>query len=114
MDPVERARQLAEDIKNSPEYNEFHRQKELLKDDAAIMALLNEYGKMQMNIQLKVASGQNPENDEVQRFNQLSSLLFADERTSSYILAQMRMQKLTADILQIIGNAAELDENLPL
>ena len=75
---------------------------------------LKEYGKMQMNIQLKVASGQNPDNDEVQRFNQLSSLLFADERTSSYILSQMRMQKLTADILQIIGTAAELDENLPM
>ena len=114
MDPVERAKQLAEDIRSSAEYTEYHSQKEALKDDAAIMALLKEYGKMQMNIQLKVASGQNPDNDEVQRFNQLSSLLFADERTSSYILSQMRMQKLTADILQIIGTAAELDENLPM
>ncbi len=114
MDPVERAKQLAEDIRSSAEYIEYHRQKDALKDDTAIMALLKEYGKMQMNIQLKVASGQNPDNDEVQRFNQLSSLLFADERTSSYILSQMRMQKLTADILQIIGTAAELDEHLPM
>ncbi len=114
MDPIERAKLLADDIKNSPEYLEYHRHKDILQDDDAIMALLKEYGKMQMNIQLQVAAGQNPDSDAVQRFNQLSALLFADERTSSYLLAQMKMQKLTADVLQIIGAAADLNDQMSI
>ena len=42
MDPVERAKQLAEDIRTSAEYLEYHRKKDSQNDDSAIISLLKE------------------------------------------------------------------------
>ena len=45
----------------------------------------------------------------VQRFSGLSALLYNDPRTSGYLMAQMRLQKLAADILQQVTAAADMD-----
>lgn len=41
-------------------------------------------------------------------------LLFADNRTSTYLLAEMHLQKLLADIFSVLTTAAGLDLPMPL
>ncbi len=114
MLPIERARLLAQDIRESEEYRDFERQKELIASDDAINALLKEYTRMQMGIQLQAATGQAPDQDAVTRFNQLSALLYADSRTGAYLTAQIRLQKMAAEVLQVVGDAAGLNEQMLL
>ena len=113
MEPLERARQLADDIRNSSEYRTYKEYKDEIDANESIKALLKEFSRMQMQIQLTAASGRQPDAEDMQRFTQLSSLLYADPRTSGYLLAQIRLQKTVSDILQLITEAAEMNLELP-
>ena len=113
MEPIERARLLAEDIRNSMEYKTYRQYKDEVDENEGIKALLKEFSKMQMQIQLTAASGRQPDTDTMQRFTQLSALLYADPRTSGYLMAQIRLQKMTADIMQLITEASDLSIDLP-
>ena len=109
MDPMERARLLCADIRESEEYRDYARCKSEISGDSGIMSLLNEYTRLQMEMQLAAASGSRADDVSVQRFSGLSALLYNDPRTSAYLLAQLRLQKLAADILQLVTAAADME-----
>ena len=52
MDPMERARLLCADIRESEEYRDYARCKAEIAGDEGIMSLLNEYARLQMEILL--------------------------------------------------------------
>ncbi len=114
MNPIERARLLADDIRQSEEYKIFAQYKEEAEADPGIKSLLQEYARMQTRIQLSAAAGQQPDADLVQRFSSMNALLYNDPRTSGYLLSQLRLQKMTVDVLQIIGEASGMDMGLSL
>ena len=113
MQALEGARALARDIQESEEYKVYAQYKEELEADAGAMALVKEYQRLQMRAQLCAVSGSAMDESDMQRFSQMSTLLYADSRTSGYLLSQMRLQKLMADILQILTQAADLPMDLP-
>ncbi len=108
MDPMERTRLLCEDIRTSEEYQTYARCKAEIDGDEGIKSLLKEYARLQMEMQLAAAAGNQADSDSVQRFSSLSALLYNDRRTSGYLMAQLRLQKLAADILQEITAAADM------
>ena len=112
MNPTERAKLLCEDIRQSEEYRSYARYKEEISGDEGIKSLLKEYARLQMRMQLAAAAGQQADSESVQRFSGLSALLYSDPRTSGYLMAQLRLQKQVADVLQMITDAADM--NLPV
>ncbi len=114
MDAREAARALGEEIQKSPEYREYSQLKEEINADAGIKALVNEYKRLQTAMQMRILSGQGMEGEEAQRFQQLNMLLFADSRTSGYLMAEMRMQKMMADIFETLTRAAGIEIPLPV
>ena len=74
MNPYDQAHALARSLKESEEYREFSRLKEVAYDDATNKALLDEYKKLQFRLQAKMASGESMPNDDMQRLQQIPSL----------------------------------------
>ena len=72
-------------------------------------ALLKEYKKLQVRLQMAAVSGTQPDNDDMQRFQGISALLFGKLEVSQYLLAEMRLQQEVAGILRIITDAADID-----
>ena len=107
------AHALARAIRESEEYQLYHSLKEKVMENETNAALIREYRKLQLRLQMAAAAGQTPDAEDMQRFTQLSSLLYADPRTSGYLLAQIRLQKTVSDILQLITEAAEMNLELP-
>ena len=60
-------------------------------------------------IQMNMLSGKAPDGEETQRFQQLSMLLFADNRTAGYLMAEMQLQKMMAEIFERLTRAAGMD-----
>ena len=107
------AHQLAKDIRASEEYQLYHDlQKEVITDETTA-ALIREYKKLQVTIQMAMMSGQQADSEDMQRFSGISSLLFTKPEVSQYLLAEMRLQQAMADIFKIITEAADLDMQLP-
>ncbi len=107
------AHRLAADIKTSEEYQTYHRLKDEVMADETVAALIKEYKKLQMTLQMAAISGQQTDSEDMQRFSGISSLLFAKPEVSQYLLAEIQMQQALADIFKIITEAADIDMGLP-
>ena len=104
---------LAQDIRDSVEYKTYHELKESVMADETTAALIREYRKLQMSIQMAAVSGINADAEDMQRFSGISTLLFSKQEVSSFLLAEMRLQQAMADIFRIVTEAAGLEMNIP-
>lgn len=107
------AHRLANEIRQSEEYLTYHRLKDDVMADETQAALIREYKKLQIQLQMAAMSGQQPNSEDMQRFSGISALLFGKPEVSQYLLAEMRLQQVMADIFKIITDAADLDMQLP-
>lgn len=109
MNPYDLAHQLAHALKDSEEYSEWKRLKQEAYEDDTNRALLDEYKKLQMKLQLQMAGGQKPEPDEMEKVQKLSGILQFNATASNFLMAEFRFQKMLADIYKILGDVAEVD-----
>ena len=103
------ANRLAQALKETEEYREYHRLREIAYDDSTNKALLDELKRLQFKMQAKAASGEKPEDEDMQKLMRISSLLQMNADASAYIVAEFRFQKLIADIYKILGDVAGID-----
>ena len=107
------AHRLAQEIRASEEYQTYHQLRELVTADETTDALLKEYRKLQMRIQMAAMSGTQADQEDMQRFQGINTVLFAQSEVSQYLLAEMRLYQAMADIFRIISDAAEIDMSVP-
>ena len=104
---------LAQDIRDSEEYKTYHELKESVMSDETTAALVREYRKLQMTIQMSVMSGTTAGEEDMQRFSGISALLFSKPEVSRFLLSEMQLQQALADIFRIVTEAADLDIAVP-
>ena len=104
---------LAQEIRDSEEYRTYHELKESVMSDETTAALIREYRKLQMKLQMAAAGGQTPDAEDMQRFSGISTLLFSKPEGSNFLLAEMRLQQALADIFRIVTEAADIDISIP-
>ena len=114
MNPYDQAHQLAKSLKESEEYREYVRLRDAAYDDGTNKALLDEYKRLQVQLQMSMvgAAGQMPSED-MQRFQQVASLLYMNSDAQAYLMAEMQMQKTLADVFKILTEAAGITFDLP-
>ena len=109
MNPYDQAHALARALKDSEEYREYARLKEIAYDDGTNKALLDEYKRLQFRMQAKLASGETMPEEDFQRLQQIGALLQFNPDVSAYLLAEFRFQRLLSDIFKILGEVAGID-----
>ena len=107
------ANALARQISESDEVQEYRRLKDIVDESDTTRALIKEYKRLQMAVQMAAMAGQILPADEMSRFQQISSLLYAGTDTSQFLMAEMRLQQALADIYNIIAKAAGITLELP-
>ena len=109
MNPYDQAHELARALKESEEYREFTRLKEVAYDDGTNKALLDEYKRLQFRLQAKMAAGESMPQEDMQRLQQIGALLQFNPDVSAYLLAEFRFQRLLSDIFKILADVAGVD-----
>lgn len=107
------AHSLASEIRQSSEWQEYHCLKEEVMGDETTAALIREYKKLQLSLQVAAMSGRQGEAEDMQRFSGITTLLFSKPEVSAYLLSEMRMQQMMADIFKILTEAADIDLEIP-
>lgn len=107
------AHNLARAIRDSEEYQLYQTLKKEVMADETTAALIKEYKKLQVSLQMAAMSGQEADATDMQRFSGISTLLFGNQDVSQYLLAEMRLQQAMADIFKIITDAADIDLGFP-
>ena len=109
MQVYDEANALARAIRESEECQAYRRLKEEVDANETNRALMKEYKKLQMQLQLQAVAGAQTPDGEAQRFQQIGALLFAQESTAQLLLAEMRVQQMMADVYKTLSDAAGLD-----
>lgn len=104
---------LAGEIKKSEAYESYKAMEEVVMQDETNRALLKEYRKMQAKLQMGSLMNTQPSQEDTERFSGLTSLLFANEAVSNYLLAEMRLQQALGEIIKILTNEIGLHIELP-
>ena len=107
------AYRLAQELRSSEEYQTYHELKKSVMSDETTAALITEYRKLQVKLQMAAAGGQNVESEDMQRFSGISTLLFSKQEVSNFLLAEMRLQQALADIFKIVTDAAGIELGIP-
>ncbi|NLE19636.1 MAG: YlbF family regulator [Clostridiales bacterium] len=107
------ANRLADQLRESQEVRDYRRLKAIVEESETTRALLKEYKRLQMTVQVSAMSSQSVPAEEMSRFQQISSLLYAGTDTSQFLLAEMRLQQALADIYNIIAKASGISLELP-
>ena len=109
MNPYDQAHALARCLKDSEEYREYARLREVAYESDTNRALLDEYKRLQFRMQAKLASGENMPEEDFQRLQQIGTLLQFNQDVSAYLLAEFRFQRMLSDIFKILADVAGVD-----
>ena len=105
----EATQQLAAALRDSEEDRQDKVLKDTIMENETNQALLKEFQRTQTRLQMAAVSGHDAEAEDVQKFQQLSSLLYMNAELAQYLMAQMRLQQMAGEVFQQIWNAAELE-----
>ena len=105
----DQAHALADSLKQTEEYREFIRLNEIARQDDTNRALMDEYKRLQYRMQAMLATGERMDEEELKRLQQIGSLLQFNQDASACMLAEMRFQRMIADIYKIIAEAAGIN-----
>lgn len=109
MNPYDQAHTLARALKESEEYREYQRLRELAYESDTNRALLDEYKRLQFRLQAKMAAGETMPEEDFQRLQQIGTLLQFNQDVSAYLLAEFRFQRMLSDIFKILADVAGVD-----
>ena len=109
MNPYDQAHALAKSLKESEEYTEYMRLKQVAYDDSTNKALLDEYKKLQFRLQARLAAGESMPQEDMQRLTQIGALLQFNPDVSAYLMAEFRFQRMLTDIFKILADVAGVD-----
>ena len=113
MNIYDSANALANEIRQCGEVREYARLKEIAEADETNRKLIEESRKLQVKLQMQSAGGGQPNSDDMQRFQQIMSLLYMNDDVQAYMLAEIRLQKMMADLFKTIIDACGMDMNIP-
>ena len=112
MNVYDQANLLARSIRESEEYKEYQRLKEAAYADGTNKTLLDEYKRLQYRLQLKMAQGESMDSEDMERLQKISGLLQFNPDASAFLFAELKFQRIIADIYKILADVSGIDMEL--
>ena len=109
MNVYDQAHALARTLRESEEFREFDRLRQIAYEDTTNKALLDDFKRLQFRYQAAHASGTPMDEKDIQRMQQIANLLQFNKDASDFLMAEYRFQKMLADIYKILGDVAGID-----
>ena len=107
MNVYDQAHQLATAIKESEECKQFNDVRKKVEANPELDAAIKDFMKKQFEFQASQMMGQELDQEEFAKLQQLSAVLMQDPLTSQYFQNQMRFSQMMSDVYKIIGDAAD-------
>lgn len=113
MNVYDQAHQLAKAIQESEEYKQYHASEQSLKEKPELEKMMKDFQQKSMEIQLKQMSGEQPDAEDMQKIQQLYSIVAMDPLASNYMQNEMRFSIMMKDVYEILGEAIGQGDIIP-
>ena len=112
MNVYDQAHSLAQAIRESEEFKQYDQYKKIVKENPQLDQSLKDLMKKQMEMQAAQMMGQEVTQEAFQQIQQLSTILMQDPTAAQYLQCQMRFSMMMAAVYKIIGETADLGQDL--
>ncbi|MDD3333944.1 MAG: YlbF family regulator [Eubacteriales bacterium] len=100
-------------IRGTDAYRRYAELKENVMADEGSRALLRRFTSAQTALQVAAIAGAEAKPEDAAAFEQLSALLYANPEAADFLLAQMKVQQLAANVMDQITKEVGIDVPLP-
>ncbi|MDR0885791.1 MAG: YlbF family regulator [Clostridiales Family XIII bacterium] len=107
MTVQEKARELANMIKASEEFQTYLTTKEKAGENQDVADMLNDFQEKQIELQKKQMVGEDTGGEFMQQVQDLYQILMRDPAAAEYMQAQIRFSLMVNDVYQILGEAMQ-------
>lgn len=107
MNVYDQAHQLAKAIKESEECKQFNEVKEKVEANPELDAAIKDFMKKQFEFQAAQMMGQELDQEQFMKLQQLSAVLMQDPLTGQFFQNQMIFSQMMSDVYKIIGDVAD-------
>lgn len=112
MQVYDKAHELAKQLQQCPEYEEYKRLKELVTADEKTKVLLADYKKLQLEAQAGYISGTEMSQESMDKLKKLGEVLAFNPYVTEYFAAEYRFQTVVGDVYKILSDACDLGFDL--
>ncbi len=102
------AKRLADELRQSDEYQSYQTARERALENAATKSLIDEYHKLQIRAQAAAVSGEKNE-ETLLKLQKIGELLQFDADASACLMAEYRLNRMLADVYKTLAEAIDLD-----
>ena len=103
----DKARELARDISQSPEYTEYKKLREAAMANETTKGLIQQYHQLQLRAQAAQLGGQKEEL--MTQLQKLGEILMLNQDASAYLMAEFRLNQMLGDVYKILAEAIDVD-----
>lgn len=107
-DVIELAHELAAAVKSSPEFLALQEAKSRVEDHEAARVMLADYRKREASVRRDMQQGKDTASD-IEALGKLTEVLMLNPYLRDYLMAEIGLAKLFAQIQKILGEAVELE-----
>lgn len=111
MNVYDLAHQLARAMAESEEYKNYLEAKKAVEADETNSNMVDDFHKMELELNAKQAMGQKPSDEEVKKINDMYQLITLNPTVRDFLEKEMRFSTMVADVFKIINDEiGEVDE----
>lgn len=107
MNVYDTVNKLAQEIKNSDEYTNFKKYKELVKSNKELDTKLKKFEEVRYETQISAMQGIKPAEEKEKELQTIYTELLSQENVKEYFDAEFKFNVLIADVNKIIGEAIQ-------
>lgn len=107
MNVYDTVNQLAKEIKESEEYLEYKKMKDIVKEKTELKEKLESFEKCRYETQISTMKGEEPEKEQVENLQKIYLELIQNDITKKYLDAELKFNTMLSDINKILGKAVQ-------
>ena len=107
MNVYDTVNQLAKEIKESEEYLEYKKIKDIVKEKPELKEKLDNFEKARYETQIATMKGEEPTKEQVENLQKIYLELIQNDITKKYLDTELKFNTMLADINKILGEAVQ-------
>ena len=107
MNVYDTVNKLAQEIKESEEFINYKKYKELVKSNVEVSELINKFETLRYEIQISAIQGLEANKDKEKELQDIYAELLTKENIKEYFEAEFKFNILLADVNKIIGDSVK-------
>lgn len=107
MNVYDTVNKLAQEIKDSEEFTNYKKYKELVKSNQEVSEMINKFETLRYEIQISAMQGMEVSQDKEKELQDIYAELLSKENVKEYFDAEFKFNILLADVNKIIGDAVK-------